>query len=98
VYTTSYDCTIRSLSFTTGVSQEVYASKDGILINQVDLTPSGNEMWISDGAGGATHLDLREGQRKVRRYELSDTKIGCVSINPSRPHFILTASNNRTLK
>ncbi|XP_006458082.1 hypothetical protein AGABI2DRAFT_183171 [Agaricus bisporus var. bisporus H97] len=98
VYTTSYDRTIRSLSFTTGVSQEVYASENDALINNVDLTPSGNEMWICDGAGGATHLDLRERHHKVRRYGLSDIKIGCISVNPSRPHFVLTASNNRTLK
>lgn len=98
VYTTSYDCTIRSLSFITEVAQEIYASEDGVLITHVDLTPSGNEMWISDGLGGATHLDLREGQSKARRYGLSDNKIGCISINPTRPNFILTASNNRTLK
>ncbi|KAJ3564049.1 hypothetical protein NP233_g8544 [Leucocoprinus birnbaumii] len=98
VYTTSYDCTIRSLSFTTEVSQEIYASEDHILITHVDLTPSGHEMWISDGIGGATHLDLREGKSKARRFGLSDNKIGCISVNPARPSFILTASNNRTLK
>ncbi|KXN86877.1 hypothetical protein AN958_09472, partial [Leucoagaricus sp. SymC.cos] len=98
VYTTSYDCTIRSLDFTTEIAQEVYASEDGILITHVDLTPSGQEMWISDGVGGATHLDLREGKSRARRFGLSDNKIGCISINPTRPNFILTASNNRTLK
>lgn len=98
VYTTSYDCTIRNLCFVTGVAHEIYASKDGILITHVDLTPSGHEMWISDGIGGATHLDLRERKSKARRFGLSDNKIGCISINPSYPNLILTASNNRTLK
>lgn len=55
-------------------------------------------MWISDGIGGATHLDLREKKSKARRFGLSDNKIGCISINPSYPNLILTASNNRTLK
>lgn len=82
----------------TGVAHEIYASKDGILITHVDLTPSGHEMWISDGIGGATHLDLRERKSKARRFGLSDNKIGCISINPSYPNLILTASNNRTLK
>ncbi|KAF5358192.1 hypothetical protein D9756_001524 [Leucocoprinus leucothites] len=98
VYTTSYDCTIRSLCFTTEVAQEIYASEDNTLITHVDLTPSGHEMWISDGVGGVTHLDLRQGKSKARRFALSDNKIGCISINPTRPNFILTASNNRTLK
>jgi WD40 repeat protein len=98
VYTTSYDCTIRSLSFTTEIAQEIYVSEDNILITHVDLTPTGHEMWISDGIGGATHLDLREGKSRARRFTLSDNKIGCISINPTRPNFILTASNNRTLK
>jgi len=55
-------------------------------------------MWISDAIGGATHLDLREEKFKARRFGLSDHKIGCISINPSYPNLILTASNNRTLK
>ncbi|TFK42537.1 WD40-repeat-containing domain protein [Crucibulum laeve] len=98
VYTSSYDCTIRSLSFTSGVSREIYASNDRVLICSIDLAPTGNEMWISDGEGGATHLDLREAKSKARRYVLSEQKIGCISINPTRPNFILTASNSRFLK
>lgn len=55
-------------------------------------------MWVSDGSGGATHLDLREDKSHARRYELSDVKIGSISVNPTRPHFLLTASNSRVLK
>jgi len=82
----------------TQVSREIYASEDRVLITHADLTPSGHEMWISDAIGGATHLDLREEKFKARRFGLSDHKIGCISINPSYPNLILTASNNRTLK
>ncbi|KIK08312.1 hypothetical protein K443DRAFT_128691 [Laccaria amethystina LaAM-08-1] len=98
VYTSSYDCTIRHLSFTTGISEEIFASSNGELICSIDLTSTGNEMWVSDGAGGATHIDLREKSSKHRRYVLSEQKIGCISINPTRNHFILTASNSRLLK
>lgn len=98
IYTSSYDCTIRSLSFTSGVSRELYSSSDGVLITSIDLTPTGHEVWMSDSQGGATHLDIREDQRKARCYGLSDQKIGCISINPTRPHFLLTASNSRSLK
>ncbi|CAA7271660.1 unnamed protein product [Cyclocybe aegerita] len=97
LYTSSYDCTIRSLSFVSGTSKEIYAT-DGVLISCIDLPPNGHEMWVSDVAGGATHLDLREDKSKARRYELSDQKIGCISVNPSRPNFLLTASNSRFLK
>ena len=55
-------------------------------------------MWIADGAGGVTHLDLREDKSDARRYTLSNAKIGSVSINPTHPSFLLTASNNRYLK
>ncbi|KAF8910971.1 WD40-repeat-containing domain protein [Gymnopilus junonius] len=98
LYTSSYDCTIRSTSFVSGISKEVYATQDGILITSLDLPPDGHEMWISDGAGGITHLDLRQDKSKARRYALSDAKIGSISVNPTRPNFLLTASNSRFLK
>ncbi|PBK96921.1 WD40 repeat-like protein [Armillaria gallica] len=97
VYTSAYDCTIRNLSFTTGVSRQIFSS-DETLLCSIDLTPTGNEMWVSDAAGGLTHLDLRQHQSKGVWYGLSDQKIGCVSVNPARPEFILTASNSRSLK
>ena len=80
-----------------GVSREVFSLED-TLISSIDLPPSGNELWISDANGGVTHLDLREGRDKARWYQLSDQKIGSVSVNPVVPHFLLTASNSRVLK
>jgi hypothetical protein len=64
----------------------------------MDLPVGGHEMWISDASGGLTHLDLREPKDKACWYGLSDAKIGTVSINPTSPHFLLTASNSRVLK
>ncbi|KAF8552580.1 WD40 repeat-like protein [Imleria badia] len=97
LYTTSYDCTIRQFSFVSGISHQIYTSSD-VLITSLELIPSGHEMWISDASGGATHLDLREGPSHARWYGLSDQKIGNVSVNPTSPHLILTASNSRSLK
>ncbi|KAJ7581437.1 WD40-repeat-containing domain protein [Mycena floridula] len=97
LYTSSYDGTIRSLSFTTGVSTEVFAAEDTLLCS-IDLTPTGQEMWISDALGGLTHLDLRQRKSQAKWFNLSSVKIGCVSVNPTRPHFLLTASNDRSLK
>lgn len=97
VYTSAYDCTVRSLSFTSGISREVYSAED-MLLTSIDLTPTGHELWISDASGGITHLDLRQDKSKARRYQLSDQKIGTVSINPVVNHFVLTASNSRVLR
>ena len=96
LYTSSYDCTIRCLSFTTGISHEVF-SLDESLICSIDIDALGHGMWVSDGEGGVSHLDLRQHKSKAKRYFLSEAKIGCASINPTRPNFLLTASNSRYL-
>ncbi|KAG2078259.1 WD40 repeat-like protein [Suillus decipiens] len=96
LFTTSYDGTIRRLSFVSGISQEIFSSEH--LITSMDLPVGGHEMWISDAFGGLTHLDLREPKDKACWYGLSPVKIGTVSINPTSPHFLLTASNSRVLK
>ncbi|KAI0807417.1 WD40 repeat-like protein [Fomes fomentarius] len=97
IYTSAYDCTIRSLSLASGIATEIFATDD-VLITGVDLPPHGHEMWISDAAGGITHMDLRAHRSHAKRYALSEQKIGSVSVNPTRPYFLVTASNSRQLK
>ncbi|KZT11271.1 WD40 repeat-like protein [Laetiporus sulphureus 93-53] len=97
IYTSSYDCTVRCLSFTSGISTEIFSTEEA-LISCIDLPPNGNQMWISDAVGGLTHLDLREGKGSARWYQVSDHKIGSVSVNPTNPHLLVTASNSRTMK
>ena len=84
VFTSSYDCTVRKLSFTSGISTEVFSMED-TLITGIDLPVAGNEMWASDAAGGITHLDLREDKSKARWYQVSDQKVGsqpcCASLS-----------------
>ena len=71
---------------------------DKVLITSMDLPPASHEMWLSDAEGWLTHLDLREDKSKLRSYQVSEQKVGCVSVNPTNPSFLLTASNNRSLK
>ncbi|KZO95829.1 WD40 repeat-like protein [Calocera viscosa TUFC12733] len=98
VYTTAYDCTLRHTSFESGVSREIF-SLENTLLSTVDITPNGQEVWISDVQGGLTHLDIREPRHSAVRWSINETqKIGCVSINPTSPHLLLTASNDRTIK
>ncbi|KAF7304928.1 DNA damage-binding protein CMR1 [Mycena kentingensis (nom. inval.)] len=97
IYTSAYDCTIRATSFPAGVSREVFATDD-VLISSLDVAPNGTDMWVADGMGGVWHRDLRQDKTVAVRYGLSDQKIGCVSVNSSRPHFLVTSSNSRSLK
>lgn len=97
VFTSSYDGTLRTTSFVTGISKELLTTED-YLPSSVDLSPNGHELWLSDSGGGLQHLDTRE-QSRSRRWQLTEKeKIGCVSVNPVVPHLLLTASNNRTLR
>lgn len=80
-----------------GVSKEIFSSGD-VLINSIDFDPDGRVIWISDAGGGITHFDTRVDQSKATWYGLSGEKIGTVSVNPTRPHFLLTASNSRALR
>lgn len=97
VYTSSYDGTIRSTSFVSGISTEIY-HEENALPTTLDLPPHGHEMWIADTNGGVTHLDLRQDKSKARWYQLSEDKIGCCSINPVQTHLLLTTSNSRVLR
>ncbi|KAG9001621.1 hypothetical protein FRB93_012047 [Tulasnella sp. JGI-2019a] len=99
IITSAYDCTIRQTSFTSGLSRELFALDD-VLITSFDLPPNGHEVWISDAQGCLSHVDLRQDKKHARRWDINGTgqKIGCVSVNPVTPHFLVTASNDRTLK
>ncbi|KAG8678979.1 hypothetical protein FRC09_019370 [Ceratobasidium sp. 395] len=97
VFTSSYDGTMRSTSFVTGISTELMATEEHLL-SSFDLSQDGRELWISDSDGGIRHMDIRE-RALTRRWLLTaKEKIGCVSVNPVVPHLLLTASNNRTLR
>ncbi|KAF8522250.1 WD40 repeat-like protein [Hysterangium stoloniferum] len=96
IYTSAYDCTIRSISFESGQSREIFALDD-VLISSMDILPDGHEFWISDAQGGLSHADVREPKHCSTRYQLADAKIGCVSVNPTHPEALLVSSNNRSL-
>ncbi|KAJ9125529.1 hypothetical protein QFC22_000490 [Naganishia vaughanmartiniae] len=97
LFTSAYDCSIRALSLSNGVSTSIYALPDpDALINHFDISPSGQEIWAVDSLGGLSHIDMREENGKAwarRRWVISaqsrNTKIGGVGINPS---------NDRTMR
>ncbi|WOO80271.1 DNA damage-binding protein CMR1 [Vanrija pseudolonga] len=102
LYTSSYDCTLRKLDFATLTSTELFAFDDeDMLITHFDLTPSGQEAWMSDKNGGISHCDFREGGER-RRWVVQDegraAKLGGISVNPLMPHLICTAGNDQHVR
>lgn len=66
----------------------MYATPDSdALFNQFDLTPDGNQVWLSDSDGGMNHLDMRESKYIRRRYVIAESlsaagkKVGGFGIN-----------------
>ena len=98
VLTSAYDCTLRSTSFVSGKSTELFSlASTSTLLTSFDLPQNGNEIWISDALGGINHVDLREGGRSRRQVNVKE-KIGCISVNPRRDHLLVTSSNDHSLK
>lgn len=96
LFSSAYDCSIRTISLLTGLSSAIYALPDpDALINHFDVSPSGKEIWAVDSLGGLNHVDMREDEKQWgrRRWVISgqntNTKIGGVGIDRGswRLHF-----------
>ncbi|OCF40777.1 WD repeat-containing protein [Kwoniella heveanensis CBS 569] len=105
LFSSSYDCSLRHLSFSTLKSTEIFAfSNENMLVTHFDLTPSGQEAWIADKNGGLSHCDFRESkrERERRRWIVQEegraAKIGGLSVNPLMPHLLVTACNDQHLR
>ncbi|WVW86016.1 hypothetical protein I302_108054 [Kwoniella bestiolae CBS 10118] len=103
LFTSSYDCSLRHLNFSTLKSSELFSFQDeNTLVTHFDLLPNGQEAWITDRYGGLTHCDFREGKKERRRWIVQDegraAKLGGVSVNPLMPHLIVTAGNDQHLR
>ena len=105
LYSASYDSSIRKLDLAKGVAVEVYApaDKDG------DEPLSGVEMsrqnphtlYFTTLGGQFGYHDIRappDNTGGSGLMQLSDKKIGGFSLHPAHPHFVATASLDRTLK
>lgn len=105
VYTSSYDSSIRKLDLEKGISTEVYAPAD----DDDDEPLSGvsipitepNMLYFASLNGMFGIHDIRtdyKGSSTVDLMQLSDKKIGGFSVHPLHPHYLATASLDRTLK
>lgn len=102
LYTSSYDSSLRRMDLNKGKAVEVYApedlSEDAPLsgVQLVDADP--NMLYFATLEGAFGIHDVRTPSYEAKIYQLSDKKIGGFSLHPLQPHFVATASLDRTLK
>ncbi|KAL8788447.1 MAG: hypothetical protein Q9213_001670 [Squamulea squamosa] len=101
LYTSSYDSSLRLLDLTKSSSTEIYAPTDSTLdepISGVEMDPqTPHLLYFSRLDGHVGRIDTRTPDT-VDIFELSEKKIGGFSLNPSCPHFVATASLDRTMR
>lgn len=112
LYSASYDGTVRELDLAKCLSTEVWASPTDISLGEFDiLTPLSyaaqattipspllceTNLWLSDHRGGLIHVDKRSNVSS--RWQVSEAKIGGMSVNPDAYYCIATASNDRHIR
>ena len=102
LYTASYDSSIRKLDLEKGVAVEVYAPTDRSIdapISGVDIPRTDPHMVYFTTLDGQFGMhDMRTPSGEARLFQLSEKKIGGFTLHPAQPHFIATASLDRTMK
>lgn len=92
LYSSSHDASLRVFSLSTGVSSEIWSAPEQVQLCEFDVlapqihaaaasaTPAPqldeHSVWVSDHRGGVLHLDLRSKAPVVRRWQLSEKKVG----------------------
>lgn len=105
VYTSSHDSSIRKLDLEKGISTEIYAPQDddidegltGVVIPVTDP----NMIYFTSLNGMFGKHDIRtpyKGTATAQLMQLTDKKIGGMSVHPLHPHLLCTASLDRFLK
>ena len=104
LYTSSYDSSARRLDLERGVSTEVYGPESndiddpisGISIPAVE--PHMLYFTTLNGSFGMHDTRMAASTSPTQLMQLSDKKIGGFSLHPNQPHFLATASLDRTMK
>lgn len=114
IYSSSYDATLRVFSLSKHMSMEVWRAPSTVQLGEFDIlcpisnaseaeTPGschldGRSLWLADHLGGLIHIDVRSASSEYHRWQISDKKVGGLSINYGAPHCIATASNDRSVR
>lgn len=102
LFTGSYDSSIRSIDLSKQVAVEIYGPSDKLEdapVSGIDMSASDpNVVYFTTLHGSFGHHDYRTPSTDTKLYELSDKKIGGFTLNPVAPHYLATASLDRTMK
>lgn len=102
LYTASYDSSIREMDLAKTTSVEKWAPSSTSIdesVSSIDMAADDPNLlcWTTlDGAFG--RYDLRSPREDAASWQLSEKKIGGFSLYPSHPHYVATASLDRTMK
>ena len=102
LYTASYDSSIRALDLQKSVAVEIYAPSDPSddePVSGIDMAATDpNVVYFTTLNGGFGRHDTRTDMKETELFQLSEKKIGGFSLNPVAPHYVATASLDRTMK
>lgn len=99
LYTASYDSSIRGLDLEKSKSTDLYALDDDP-ISGVDMAVTDPHVLYFTTLNGAfgRHDTRTRGNEGSELYQLSEKKIGGFSLHPLAPHYLATASLDRTMR
>lgn len=102
LFTGSYDSSIRSIDLHKQMAVEIYGPSDKLEdtpVSGIDMSATDpNVIYFTTLHGSFGQHDYRAPSSETKLYELSDKKIGGFSLNPLAPHYLATASLDRTMK
>jgi len=102
LFTGSYDSSIRSIDLQKQIAIEIYGPSDTLEdtpISGIDMSPTDvHTISFTTLHGAFGQHDIRTPAKTTTLYQLSEKKIGGFTLNPNAPHYLATASLDRTLK
>lgn len=102
LFTGSYDSSIRTIDLQKQIAVEIYGPSDKLEdspVSGIDMSATDpNIVYFTTLHGSFGQHDYRTPSIETKLYELSDKKIGGFTLNPLAPHYLATASLDRTMK
>lgn len=102
LFTASYDSSIRATDLQKSVAVEVYGPEERDAddpISGVDMaTTDASVVYFTTLNGVFGQYDTRTKAKDAKTWQLSEKKIGGFTLHPLAPHYVATASLDRTMK
>lgn len=102
LFTGSYDSSIRTIDLQKQVAVEIYGPSDKLEdspVSGIDMSATDpNTVYFTTLHGSFGQHDYRAPSTETKLYELSEKKIGGFTLNPVAPHYLTTASLDRTMR